>query len=163
MADVGVRCEQNLVKSVSAANVTTPNYNALHTVLINVTLVNDSIMNLFQVGCYSQEHGVYVTVSVSNEMNSFTTHLRGLLSSSFYTCCTSATGILDHCQQYVTRDTCIIIKTPNDIFNGTFTQTESCAKALTPVSLVGGIFGFVIVVLLILLISLVCLQIPKRR
>ena len=58
--DAGVRCEPKIMKSVSAANVTTPNYSTLHTVLINVTLVNNNITDLFQVyvGCHNQQHGV---------------------------------------------------------------------------------------------------------
>ena len=84
--DAGVRCEQT-VKSVSAANVTTPNCN---TVLIDVKLQNSNIMKLFRVGCYNQQHEVYVYISVSNETNNFTILLRGLFPSSSYTCCTSA-------------------------------------------------------------------------
>ena len=155
MVDVGIRCEQNLVKSISAANVTIPNYNTLNTVLINVTLVSNSIMNLFRVGCYSQQHGVYyVNISVNNEMNSFTTYLRGLFPSSFYTCCISAT---EYCKQYEARDTCISITTSNS--NSTLTES----KALTSVGLVGGVLGFIIVVLLFLLIAMVCLLQPNLK
>ena len=74
MVEVDVRCEQKIVKSVHAANVTTHNYGTLHTVLINVTLVNNNNIESFQVGCYNQRHGVY---SVSNNTNSFTAHLSG--------------------------------------------------------------------------------------
>ena len=67
---VGVRCEQEkAVKSVSAANftVTTPNYSTMHTVLINVTLSHNNITNLFQVGCYNQQHEVTVLCKYFSE------------------------------------------------------------------------------------------------
>ena len=109
--NVGVRCEQKIVKSVSAANVTTPNYSSLHTVLINVTLAKfNSNINLFQVVCYNQRHGVYLTNSVSNKTNSFTALLTGLYPSSMYTCCTSTS--LQYCQQFIARGACIDIETP---------------------------------------------------
>ena len=193
--DAGVRCEQKIVKFASAANVTTPKYSTLNTVMVNATLVNNTaITYLFQayIGCYNQQHGVYVNISVSNETNSFTTHLRGLFPSSSYTCCTSVIPkIYEYCQEYVDIGTCITIKTPAPLTTvtnespGPFTvslsstsnpvesrisnQTES--KALTSVNIVAGILGFIIAVLLILLIALVCLLqpnlnklvIPKRR
>ena len=162
--DAGVRCEQKkMVRSVSAANVTSPNCSTLHTVLINVTL-NNSITNLFQVECYNHQHEItlYVNNSVNNETNSLTTHqimMRGLFPSSFYTCCTSA---IMYCQQYAARATCIDIETPN---NSTETSNPvdsriSESKALMSVGLVGGILGFVI---LILLIALVCLLQPNLK
>ena len=163
--NVGVICEQKkIVKGVSATNVTTPNRSTPHTVtvLINVTLNdnNNSIMDLFQVGCYNQQHGVY---SVSNETNNFITYLRDLLPSSFYTCCTSRVSYECNCQQYVARGTCISIKTQNNSTSNPVdpmisNQTES--KALTSVGLVGGILGFIIAVLLI---ALVCLLQPHLK
>ena len=156
------------MKNVSAVNVTTHS-----TVLIVVILQNNNVTNLFQVGCYNQQHGVYVSNLVSNETNSFTTHLRGLFSSSFYTCCTSAICY----QQYVTRGTCTNIETPelltttesldtsSPVESRISNQTES--KAMTSVSLVGGILGFIIAVLLILLslsvIALICLLQPNLK
>lgn len=171
--DAGVRCTgQKIVKNVSAVNITTHS-----TVLINVILEN--ITNLFRVGCYNQQHGVYVSISVSNKTNTFTTHLRGLFPSSFYTCCTSA--ILCY-QQYAARGTCTNIKIPSPIITtespglttGSLFSTSNPvdltisnqveSKAMTSESLVGGVLGFIITVLLVLLlIALVCLLQPKRR
>ena len=161
---VGVRCEQKIVKGVSAANVTTSNCSTLHTVLINVTLVNNNV-NSFQVGCYNQQHGVYLTNFVSNKTSSFTTLLRGLFPSSLYTCCISDT--LRYCQQFIARGTYINIKTPellsktesSDLFTSSLSSTSnrypvderiSESKTMTSVNLVGGILGFIVAVLLIL-------------
>ena len=49
--DAGVRCK--LVKSVSATNVVTPNYNTV-LIRLSVKLQKNTITNLFQVECYSQ-------------------------------------------------------------------------------------------------------------
>ena len=141
------------MKSVSAANATTPNYNTLHTVLINVTFAKfDSNINSFQVVCYNQQHGVFENVSVSNEANSFTTRVGGLYPSSIYTCCTSTNSkayYYEHCQQFMARGTCVTIKTPN---NNTSNQSES--KALTSIGIVGGILGSLVAVLLIIILLL---------
>ena len=151
--NVGVRCEQKIVKSVSAANVTTPNYGTLRTVLINVILVNNNFTNyIFHVECYNQQHGVRVNISVSNEGNSFTTQVRGLFPSSFYTCCTSAlSNVYEHCQKYIARGTCITIKTPEHF--STFNPGPVDTK-MTSVSLVGGILGSMVAVLLIIILLL---------
>ena len=176
--DAGVRCEQ-IVKSISAANVTTPNCN---TVLINMKLQNNNnVTNLFQAVCYNQQHGVYVYISVSNETNNFTTHLRGLFPSSFYTCCISAI----YYQQFVARGICTYIKTSelltttesSDLFAVSLSSTSNQAdsrisnqvesKTMSSISLVGGILGFIIAVLLILsllsVIALVCLLQPNLK
>ena len=167
--DAGVRCVTELVKNVSAANVTTPNYSTLHTVLINVTLINNNTSitnNLFQVGCYNQQHGVYVNYSLSNETNSFTIYMRGLFPSSFYICCTSAICY----QHYVGRGICTNIKTPELLTttDGSVLFTNQAeSKAMTSVSLVGGILGFIIAVLLVLLslsvIAFVCQIQPNLK
>ena len=103
--------------------------------------------NIFEVKCYNDRHSIEITVS----RDTTTTELGGLLHSSTYSCCVSAVYDL-----YTARSVCTEVETP--------TTSVSAPSASNFSSVVGGVLGFIIILLLVLLaVSVVCLLRPGLR
>ena len=135
--DTGVICldDQRLI------HVYTRNINASiissTAVTISWELQNNMVdePRLFEVECSSERHSA--TILESNR--TFTTQLGGLLASTPYNCCVSAVYDL-----YATRKLCTPV-----LISDTTVQLSKHASNSTNV--VGGVLGFIIVVLMILL------------
>ena len=130
------------MKNVSAALVNTYSCMTVHTVVIIVDLkrnIPEDEPTLYRVGCHNEEHNLYVPLGIADIQDlTITVQLSGLLPLLSYTCCASAVYA-----EYVGRGVCYNIETPN-----LFSTTESSANS---VSIVGGVLGVVIAILIILL------------
>ena len=134
--DAGVRCNVNeRLKNISANAITS--LSTAVTVSLSWELYNTTLdePRWFEVECLNEKHRVTQPDFVDNKTNS--TDLFGLLASSHYNCCVSAVYGL-----YATswRKVCI----PIEILD---TVTEQSTATNT----VGGVLGFMVSVLLILL------------
>lgn len=133
--DAGVWCrdDQGEVKTISATII-----NPGHSVMITWDLGNSTragVPTMFEIECFSEKHSI--AISVSNETS--TIRLGGLLPSTPYNCCVAAVYEL-----YTARRICTEIETT------TITDHEEIASNSTNV--VGGVLGFIIAVLLVLLV-----------
>ena len=159
--DVSVRCvlrEDQRVKNItlSVDIINTPS--TVHTVLISWVLLNTTTdePNSFDVECFNEQHSI-AAMSVSGQ--NFTTYLVGLLPLTSYNCCVSAAYEL-----YVADEICTEIETPKLFVKGTTEIPKSITESK---NIVGGVLGFIIAILLILLVlsgvALVCLLIPRWK
>ena len=143
--DVSVQCilrEDQRVKNITLdVRVVSAPAGTVHAAFISWILHSTTAEepNSFDVKCYNKYHSLAMLASGQN----FTTHLLGLLPLTFYNCCVSAVYEL-----YVADGTCIEIETP-ELFVGATTVTTLRASET---NVVGGVLGFIIVILFILLI-----------
>ena len=138
--DAGVRCNVNeRLKNVSANAITS--LSTAVTVSLSWELYNTTLdePRWFEVECLNEKHRVTQLDFVDNKTNS--TDLFGLLPSSHYNCCVSAVYGL-----YATswRTICTPIEIPETVTNSPMEQSSAS-------NTVGGVLGFVVSVLLILL------------
>ena len=136
--DAGVLCrdDQGEVKNISATII-----NPENTVMISWSLGNSTragVPIMFEIECYSEKHSI--VISVSNQ--SSTVNLGGLLPSTSYNCCVSVVY-----ESYTARKYCTEIETTS---TDATAITEEIASNSTNV--VGGVLGFIIAVLLLLLV-----------
>ena len=184
--DVGVRCRIDFrLKNISATIMTSTGM--VFSVLITWELQNTTLHEpyQFEIECFNEQHKI--AMSVSNK--TFSMQLHGLLSSmaTSYTCCVLALyrgdGPKRLCTKIQTSQNLMITSIqPSNVFTGSSTLSESlttdsniinfnsstAAKVLSNESAcntVGGVFGFIIAILLLLLvicaIIIVCLLRPK--
>ena len=136
--DAGVRCrdDQRLshIKNINVSIVSST------TISISWELQNNTVdePNLFEVECFSERHST--TILEANQ--TFITQLGGLLPSTPYNCCVSAVYEL-----YTTKKLC----TPVLNLPVTDAMVQSPKYASNSANVVGGVLGFIIVVLMILL------------
>ena len=158
--DVSVQCilrEDQRVKNMTvSANVI--DTNTPSTVLISWVLYNTTMHEptSFDIGCSNERHSI--TMSVSGQDSK--THLMGLLPLTSYNCCVSAVYELYRAEEVCDNE----IETPELFISATTTANsdhDSDAK------LVGGVLGFIIVILSVLLIisgaALVFLLLPRWK
>ena len=139
--DVGVQCrdDQGEVRNVKATTIINPRPVHMHsTVMIswepgNSTSAGIPII-LFEIECNSESHSI--AISVSN--HSSTVSLGGLLPSASYNCCVSAVYKL-----YTARRICT--------HAGIETTTITEEMTSNSTNVIGGVLGFIIAVLLVLL------------
>ena len=139
-AGAGVRCKDDrlTVKSVTTAIIST----SMPTVMIlwEPQTITKSRPSSFKVRCLNDKLQHSIEFSVDNE--TFTTTLGGLLpSATYYVCCVSAVY-----GSYVADEMCSLLKIPANV-----TSNEISASHDNRTSIVGGVLGFIIAVLLILL------------
>ena len=136
--DAGVLCrdDQGEVKTISATII-----NPVHTVMISWSLGNSTragMPTMFEIECFSEKHSI--AISVSNQ--TLTINLGGLLPLNSYNCCVSVVY-----ESYTARKNCTEIETTS---TDATAITEEIASNSTNV--VGGVLGFIIAVLLLLLV-----------
>ena len=160
--DVSVQCilrEDQRVKNITLdVNIVSAPAGTVHvhTAFISWILHNTTAEepNSFDVKCFNKYHSLAMLASGQN----FTMHLLGLLPLTSYNCCVSVVYEL-----YVADGTCIEIETP-ELFVGATTVTMLRASET---NVVGGVLGFIIVILFILLIisvlALVYLSQPRWK
>ena len=134
--DAGVQCrhDQGEAKIISVTII-----NPMNIVMISWSLGNSTragVPIMFEIECYSEKHSI--AISVNNQ--SSTVNLEGLLPSTSYNCCVSAVYEL-----YTARKNCTEIETTSIT-----TITEEIAS--NSMNATGGVLGFIIAVLLVLLI-----------
>ena len=180
-----VRCRNRElnVRNVGVALVNTSGHTAYATAVVSWELQENTEYqpNSFSVKCSNEQHRI--ELSMDNNHN-FTTQVGGLLSSAtYYICCVSAAygsymadgicALLPLQSSNITLESAI--STPNEISATDATisrliQTDGSAQD-NRISIVGGVLGFIIAVLVILLAifggALLCLlrsksSIPKR-
>ena len=137
--DAGARCGDDLIQRLSYINASVID---LSNSVVSVTwmLQNNTVdePSLFEVECSSERHST--TILESNR--TFTTQLGGLLPSTPYNCCVSAVY-----EVYATTKLC----TPVLIIPVTDTMVHLPKHASNSANVVGGVLGFIIIVLIILL------------
>ena len=162
--DVSVRCilkEDQRVKNISlSVEIINNNHSpsTVHTALISWVLHNYTMDEpiTFDIECSNERHSI--TMSVSGQDS--TTHLMGLLPITSYNCCVSAVYELYRAEGVCDDE----IETPELFISATTTANsdhDSDAK------LVGGVLGFINVILSVLLIisgaALVFLLLPRWK
>ena len=149
--DASVQCilrEDQRVKNITlSVEVIETQSTTVHTALITWMLYNTTMdkPNSFDVKCFNRHYSIAVTVSGQNS----STRLLGLLPLASYNCCVSTVYEL-----YVADGICEEIETP-ELFRASETN------------IVGGVLGFIVVILFILLIisglAVVYLAQPKWK
>ena len=145
--DISVRCvlkEEQQIKniniSVNIIDVNAPS--TVHTALISWVLYNTTMdePTTFDVKCSNEQHSITMSVSGQN----FTTHLMGLLPFTSYNCCVSAVY-----ERYIADSVCDGIEIPHLDYTATqFLRADHNSET----EVVGGVLGFIVVILLVLLI-----------
>ena len=161
--DAGVICnlkEDQRVKNITLhAEIVMDSPGTVHTALISWELNYDPTMDKptsFDIKCFNEEHSIAISVSGQN----FTTYLEGLLPFISYNCCVSAVYEL-----YIADELCNEIKTPKLFVK----RTTEIPKSITESkNIVGGVLGFIIAALLILLtvsgvVLVYLLQLLRRK
>ena len=128
----GVWCrDDQLVKNVSATlinTLTTGSTLTHHIVLViwqlqrNSSRTTAAVPHSFEVRCFNEMHSIKISVSSTT----FTTHVGGLLRSSYYTCCVSAVY-----ETYTAKGACTRAETPGPELLITVTKSFS-TQAETP-------------------------------
>ena len=160
--DVSVRCilredqrVKNMTVSVDVTNTNTPS--TVHTTLISWMLY-DTTMNkptLFDMECSNINERYSIIMSVSGQ--DFAIQLMGLLPLTSYNCCVSTVYELYRAEGVCDDE----IETPELFISATTTANSD------HVSVVGGVLGFIVVILSVLLIisgaALVFLSLPRWK
>ena len=154
---------KNMTVSANIIDTNTPSN--VHTALISWMLYNTTMdePTSFDIECSNERHSI--TMSVSGQDS--TTHLMGLLPLTSYNCCVSAVYELYRAEGMCDDE----IETPELFIRATTTVTATMLRATSDhdsdAKLVGGVLGFIIVILLILLMisgtALVFLLLPKWK
>ena len=162
--DVSVRCilrEDQRVKNITLSVEIISVPSTVHTALISWVLYNTTVdePTSFDVKCSNEHHSI--TMSVSGQ--SLTTQLTGLLPVTSYNCCVSAVYEL-----YRADGICDKIETPELFSSATVNQISSTASGHdSETNIVGGVLGFTVVILLVLLIiagiALAYLILPRSK
>ena len=168
--DAGVICnlkEDQRVKNITlCAEIVMDFPGTVHTALISWELNYDPTMDKptsFDVKCFNEEHSIAMSVSRQN----FTTYLVGLLPFTSYNCCVSIVYEL-----YIADRICNEIETPELFVRSTTTEillsSTNLVTSESNISLVGGVLGFIIAILLILLtvsgvVLVYLLQLLRRK
>ena len=147
----GVNCSiDDRLKNVSVTTTSTTVTDTVCTVLITWEITGNDPW-FYEAECFNDMHRVSSTVTVTvNNVTVHATNLEGLRPTTSYTCC-----VLAIYAYYEAKQICAIIQTPS-LLSGRTDHT---------ISVVGGILGLIIAILVILLaacgIALVCLIRPK--
>jgi hypothetical protein len=152
---------KNITLSVEIINDYSPS--TVHTALISWALYNTTKdePNSFDVECSNERHRI--TMSVSGQV--FTTNLTGLLPLTSYNCCVSAVYELYRADGICDNE----IKTPELFINATQGAATTVAMLRasdhdSDVKIVGGVLGFIVMILLFLLTTaLVLLLLPRWK
>ena len=147
--DASVRCrdDQGEVKTISATII-----NLVNTIMISWELGNSTqagVPIMFKIECFSEKHSI--VISVSNQTS--TVSLGGLLPSISYNCCVSVVYEL-----YTARRICTEIETTSTkiitvtVSESTTTMEEIASESSNSTNVIGGVLGFIMAVLLVLLI-----------
>ena len=158
--DISVRCilrEDQRVKNmtVSANVIDTNTPSTVHTALISWVLHNTTMdePTSFDIECSNESHSITMLVSDQD----FTTRLMGLLPLTSYNCCVSVVYELYRAEGVCDDE----IETPELSTTSANSDHDSDAK------LVGGVLGFIVVILSVLLIifgaALVFLLLPRWK
>ena len=139
--DAGVLCrdDQGEVKTINVTII-----NPVHTVMISWVLgysIRAGVPTTFKIECYNEKHSI--AISVSNQTS--TINLEGLLPSTSYSCCVSVVYEL-----YTARRICTDIETTSTKITEETTSGSIEEIALT--NIIGGVLGFIIAVLLVILL-----------
>ena len=133
--------DDSRVKNVSAELITTVNASNVHMVSVTwVQNVSAAEPTSFEVKCRNDFNTI--TVIVNNKTNS-TEQIGPVLPVSLYHCCVS--GV--YRDVYVARERCIQIETPELVM-----AINNDVLTSNSINVVGGVLGFIIVLLLVLLI-----------
>ncbi len=166
--DVSVRCIlrddqriKNMTVSANVIDMNTPS--TVHTALISWALYNTTMDEpiSFDVECSDERHSITMSVRGQN----FSTHLTGLLPLTSYNCCVSAVYELYRADGICDDE----IETPELFTRGAATTTVAMLRASdsdhdSDVKIVGGVLGFIVMILLVLLITaLVLLLLPRWK
>ena len=140
-ASIRCREEKLRVKNVSAATVDTPHCTKHTTVLISWELYNDAphSPSSFTVECYNQQHHTELSMINGTLMQ---ISVGGLLSSTSYNCCVLAI----YYGNYETEGRC----TSTEILQSD-SPTSPVSRSNDRQNIIGGVLGFIIVILIILL------------
>ena len=162
--DVSVRCilrvnqkVKNITVDADIIDINVPS--AVHTAHISWVLYNSTMDEpaSFDVKCSNEQHSI--TMSVSGHI--FTTYLVGLLPSASYNCCVSA---VYERPRYQSDGICDEIGTP-ELFIAIGATTVPMVRA-SETNVVGGVLGFIVTILLVLLIisgvALVYLSLKRK-
>ena len=151
--DVSVRCilrEDQRVKNITLSVEIISVPSTVHTALISWVLYNTTTdePTSFDVKCSNEKHSILMSVS---GLNVTTQLLMGLLPVTSYNCCVSTVYEL-----YRADGICNEIKTP-ELFISTrsTTMNQISSRASdhdSETNVVGGVFGFIVVILFVLLI-----------
>ena len=145
--DVSVRCilrvdqkVKNITVDANVININVPS--AVHTALISWVLYNSTMDEpaSFDVKCSNEQHSIKMSVNG----HIFTTYLVGLLPSASYNCCVSA---VYERPRYQSDGICDEIGTP-ELFIATTVPMIRASET----NVVGGVLGFIVMILLVLLI-----------
>ena len=151
--DISVQCilrddqrVKNMTVSANIINTNTPS--TVHTALISWMLYNTTVdePTLFDIECsnINERHSIIMSVSGQDS----TMHLMGLLPLTSYNCCVSAVYEL-----YRADGICHDIETPELFISVTTTMLRANSDHDSDVKILGGVLGFIIVILLVLLIA----------
>lgn len=151
MRDAGVQCrdDHGEVKNVRATNIINPT----HMIMVSWELGNSTragVPTVFEIECFSTRHEKH-SIAISVDNRSSTINLGGLLPSTSYNCCVSAVYEL-----YTARRICTEIESTSTIATTITEERHS-------MNVVGGVLGFIIAVLLVLLILTGILLILQLR
>ena len=144
----GVKCRA----FTNVLNVDIP-YNTMHSVVVTWEYYrhNDTLPHLtsFQIQCSSEQHYVYTELSVNNE--TYRISIGGLLPFTSYNCCVSAIYYLHSYHNIIITDTqCTSIENAtvtSAVPTEAFINSDSNMRA----NIIGGVLGFIIVILVLLL------------
>ena len=156
--DVSVRCilrEDQRVKNITLSVEVINSPSTVHTALISWVLYNTTAdePTSFDVKCSNEVHSI--TMLVSGQI--FTAHLLCLLPLTSYNCCVSAVY-----EMYVADEICTEVETPDQIFVSSCT-TEVSNNQTSRLSIVGGVLGGFIVILLITLFGVAVFCSKRKR
>ena len=150
---------KNMTVSANVIDTNTPS--TVHTTLISWVLYNTTMdePTSFDIECSNERHSI--TMSVRGQDS--TAHLMGLLPLTSYNCCVSAVYELYQAEGVCDDE----IETPELFIRATTTMLRATSDHDSDAKLVGGVLGFIIVILLILLMisgaALVSLLLPKWK
>jgi hypothetical protein len=142
--DAGVKCnrnEDNIIKNISA-RLSTP---CVSTYTASITWISQNTTREYQpssyeIECFSGQLQHYIRMLVNS--TTFSVELLGLLPSTSYNCCVSAVY-----GSYTARAVCTEIATTQPPTS----QPSGKSIVKTSAAIIGGVLGFIIVILLILL------------
>ena len=168
--DAGVRCTRGLDSSLQSVKNVSINLTSvisiqginLYTVLITWKLQNRSYQlqpSMYQIECLSNQHRIAISVNSTT----FSVQLVGLLPSTSYNCCVSAT-YKAYTPKGICVETVMIESSETSVTQLDLCETVGRASS-SAADTIGGVLGFIIAILLILLavsgVALVYLLRPR--
>lgn len=150
--DAGVRCRREEIWLNISVDI-----DDVHTVLITWMLQNDTVTvhwpDSYVIECFNENEGHRVEISASN--STFSIQFVGLIPSTPYNCCVSALPTFHGPYTYerACTDKAVMVQT---------TEYDLRDPSLIAI-IIGGVLGFIIVILLLsLVVTILCLCTPVR-